>query len=154
MWFIFFSIIDVCLDPFVKTTVPLPEGMIAFTALQNAFNGVGVIFGASSTRTPLTMQSSAGLLVNMLSPFYKLWLFDVPFKSFTQYRWYLVACALYTASFILTVVDKLRHHASGSLSPYCLLYIGGAFREADAYCDTRPTRTTLRHDSSETDLVQ
>jgi hypothetical protein len=125
MFFVVFSLLDVALDPFVDRQFLLSDKMIALMGAQNSVNGIAVIFSASSSRTPLTLQMSSSLVVNLASPFYKLWLFGIPFRKFRAYGWYGAACALYIGSFVLMLVDKLRNHLNGELSPYSLLYILG-----------------------------
>ena len=129
---LFFSILDVILEVFVPhQDVSLHQPTLMNIGLQNSCNGIGAIFGGSSSRTPLTMQMASSLLVNLVSPFYKLWANDRPLKEFFKIdkasQWhFLAACILYTVSFVLVLVDKLNHESSGSLSAFCLLFIAGA----------------------------
>jgi len=130
IYFCFFSMLDVVLDLFTsydRPTLNIKE--LLTVSIQNTLNGIGAIFGGSSTRTPLTMQMSGSLLVNLMAPFYKMWVFNIkPKKILTrQMLWYLLACLLYGTAFVLTLVDKLRHVASGTLSPYAVLFLGGIF---------------------------
>lgn len=128
---LFFSILDVILEIFVPhQNLVIHQPTLMNVGFQNACNGIGAIFGGSSTRTPLTLQMSSGLVVNLVSPFYKLWANDHPLSEFMKIsakaRWHFVAaCVLYIAAFILVLVDKLHNEQSGSLSPFCLLFIAG-----------------------------
>jgi len=117
------------LDLFYKCDVRVSQKQLVLVSVHNTLNGVGAVFGGSSTRTPLTLQMSGSLLVNLLSPFFKLWAFGVNFRTICsrQWLWYGAACALYVISFILTLIDKVNHGSSGSLSPYALLFFGGIF---------------------------
>jgi hypothetical protein len=129
----FFSILDVILEVFIPhQDVKLHQPTLMNCGFQNSLNGIGAVFGGSSTRTPLTLQMSASLLVNMLSPFYKLWVNDRPMRDFFRVErrslWHFcAACVLYTISFVLVLIDKLNHEGSGQLSPFCLLFIAGVW---------------------------
>jgi len=129
IYFCFFSILDVVLELFYRSDVKISQRQLLLVAFHNTLNGVGAVFGGSSTRTPLTLQMSGSLLVNLLSPFYKMWAFGISFRSSfsRQWLWYAAACVLYFVSFILTLLDKLRHGNSGSLSFYALLFLAGIF---------------------------
>lgn len=127
IYFIFFSLLDVILDVFCPKTVEVNERTMVSVGFQNALNGVGAIFGGSSSRTPLTLQMSSSLLVNLLAPFYKLWMFGIPLKQLRGIRPYFVACILYITAFALTLADKLHNVASGRLSGFSLLFMLGVF---------------------------
>jgi len=129
IYFCFFSILDVLLDLFYKCDVRVSQKQLVLVSFHNTLNGLGAVFGGSSSRTPLTLQMSGSLLVNLMSPFYKMWVFGINFQSSfsRQWIWYGAACALYVISFVLTLIDKIKHGSSGGLSPYALLFFGGIF---------------------------
>ena len=130
---LFFSILDVVLEVFVPyQDLSLHQTTLMNCGFQNALNGIGTVFGGSSTRTPLTLQMSSSLVVNLFSPFYKLWVMDRPLTDFFKIErkslWhYLAACVLYTVAFLLVLIDKLNHVSSGSLDAFCLLFMAGVW---------------------------
>jgi len=127
IYFCFFSILDVLFDVLSQEKVEIDQKTLVNVSFQNALNGLGAIFGGSSTRTPLTLQMSSMLLLNLLSPFYKMWVFGISFKNILNKAliWYGFACILYLVAFLLTLVDKIQNVSSGKLSPFALFFVGG-----------------------------
>jgi hypothetical protein len=57
-----------------------------------------------------------------------MWIFRIPFSSFfSMKKSYLLAFVLYTAAFVLTLVDKLQNHVNGSSTGFCVLFWAGCF---------------------------
>lgn len=120
---LFFSILDVILEMFVPhQNMDLNQFMLMNVGFQNSLNGIGAVFGGSSTRTPLTIQMSSSLVVNLMSPFYKLWVGGRPLKQFFSISpralWHFaLASLLYTASFVLVLIDKVSGGRRGLRAP-------------------------------------
>jgi len=142
VYFCFFAIVDVLLDFAIGLTGGAfhldfnspdekSELLLLNVGFQNALNGVGAIFGGSSQRLPLTLQMTFSLLTNLLSPFYKMWVYGIGWRNFFLDRsllgWFFLASLLYFVTFILTLVDKLDHVDSGSFNAFGLFFVGGVF---------------------------
>ena len=126
VYFVFFALLDVILDIVVGPVEAILQGgdrVLMGVALQNSLNAVGTVFGGNSARTPLTMQMSFALLVNLLAPFFKFAIFGVACIAGLKKcgKWFVVAATLYLVAFVLTLMDT-----SGSINGFCALFVMGA----------------------------
>jgi hypothetical protein len=142
VFFVFFSILDVILDVLTEKddhiSLHMSHRHMAVVGLENALNGVGAIFGGSSSRTPLTLQMSFVLFVMQMGPWYKLvrTFGGRAFGGWVKFRdgisrqgllYYGIACSAYVASVALVVQDKVANQGSGSLNAFFLFFLFGAF---------------------------
>lgn len=127
MYFIVFSLAEPVLDLFApRPAFVVRPGRVTMTGFQNALNGVGTIFGGSADRTPLPLQMSGSLIINLLAPAYKMWLYGHSLRKLPWSRSYAIAALLYVVSFVLLIVDKASK-TSSSINGFCILFFIGAW---------------------------
>ena len=127
MYFIVFSLVEPVLDLFTpRPSLLINSRRVMNTGFQNALNGIGAIFGGSASRTPLPLQMSGSLVINLLAPVYKMWLAGHSLLHIPRSRAYALAALLYIVSFTLLIVDKASK-TSSSINGYCILFFIGAW---------------------------
>jgi hypothetical protein len=137
--FVFFTLFDTALDLVCHVAgvsmderhIPLNEPMLMLVSMCIASNGLGVVFGAAPNRTPLTLQMAILMVANLMTARLKIAVFGIkgfPVLSLNRFnRNYYAAWVLYGLSFLFVLIDRLAIAKTndGSLSPLCLLFVGG-----------------------------
>ena len=140
IYVLFFTLLDVLLDAVLSqkeyVTLEMNHRHLIVVGFENAMNGVGFVFGGSSSRTPLTLQMILALVGNLMAPFYKVLrhrglsrflptLRDVGKRG---WMWYGSAACCYLVAMALVLSDKLSHNSGeNKLSGYTLFFLFGVF---------------------------
>jgi len=137
MYFIFFTVADILMELALSVlNVPLhvtdvSHKKLAVTGLHFACNGIGAVFGGSSTRTPLPVQMIFALISTLFAPMYKSLRLRIHPRSIYEAltkreRWsYALVWTLYLVAMILVVVNKVQNTGAGSGNAFMLFFIVG-----------------------------
>ena len=128
-YFFFFQVLEALLDLFRDVKFERPNSWLLLSvAMQNALNGVGVIFAGSPDRVPLTIQMAVSLLMNCGAPLFKVFAMDVPLSKMKPgLVWYAVTVVIFGVALTLMTVDKLDNMDAGSSTAWMILFAAGMF---------------------------
>lgn len=151
-YFMTFTLLDVVMDLVVRLLKPavmienkstrvlelrwsVPQHEMLAIGLLLSLNGIGALFGGSSTRTPLTVQMCLVLLISGFTPVYRALRSGGVQRFKTVYgrlssrarQSYVLCMTMYVCASGLVTSDQVSNLGGGNWSPFVLMFAGGIF---------------------------
>jgi hypothetical protein len=142
MYYIFFSLADIVMDvachvyavPQKHRHTQVNDAQLVSVGFMSALNGIGVVFGAAPTRTPLTLQMAIMMVANLLAGRFKIFSYKLgaalPWFGRTEFhKAFWAAWACYILAFGCLLVDKVaiaQVDDGSSLNGFCLFFVVGS----------------------------